>query len=373
MQHSNYALICILLVSYFTFAEGCSTIPPPFNVPRPQSVSAGSTATLATITCPSGQQGKFVYANIVSTDQSLFTAVVAGGTASMTLASSNDCAVYSNSVGGSLSFTGASTVNVRATCHNSWSDCPLQFEIGLVCNPSPATNREKCIYGYSTCNSKAFSIYWSPEGGNNVGFQSCCTDNTMPLTDEATGTCSCGLLTPAPAPSPNPGSPPAASSSPSSAPAPAPSSSSSPPATANTPNWIGSWDTSSSTCSRTQCCCLSGIVQTTAPDGSLILTGPLSGTDCPPSRTLTFSGVSSAFSQSSSSGGIDYALNLSSDSRILWVMDTGYAACSGSLQRTTATATTQASNAVENHFRNGYYYCLLFIQSLIILITILCY
>ena len=163
------------------------------------SIGAGSTSTIASITCPSGQTAVSTYWNVQSSDgTSPFTLVIGDGSGARDTVGPTTC-TYTPEGGTTLS--SYSTMTASVTCNNPThflgignKNCPISSNIGFQCTPFPPVNFYGCEVDAASCPDASHVSYSRPAGGTNVVNQYCCADGTPPVVDNTANTCHCGLV-----------------------------------------------------------------------------------------------------------------------------------------------------------------------------------
>ena len=134
------------------------------------SIGAGSTSTIASITCPSGQTAVSTYWNVRSSDgTSPFTLVIGDGSGARDTVGPTTCTY---TPGGGTTLSSYSTTTASVTCNNPThflgignKDYPIVYNIGFQCTPFPPINFHGCEVDAASCPAVSYS---RPAGGTNV-------------------------------------------------------------------------------------------------------------------------------------------------------------------------------------------------------------
>ena len=187
-------VLCLLLCCMQCLAD-CSA-PPPTSV-YSASIAAGSTSTIASITCPTGQTAVNTYWDVRSTDgTSPFTFVVSDARGARDTVGPGTC-TYAHE--GLVTLSSYAAMSASVTCNNPThflgignQNCPISHAVGWLCTPFPPVNFQGCQTDLSSCPASSTMSYNNPSGGVNVMNQFCCADGTAPVVDNTANTCHCG-------------------------------------------------------------------------------------------------------------------------------------------------------------------------------------
>ena len=190
-------LAVMLMLVYPPCRADCSSSPPSSQAVLTTSIGAGSTSTIASITCPSGQTAVNTYWNVQSSDgTSPFTFVIRDGGGARNTVGPTTCTY---TPGGETTLSSYATMSASVTCNNPThffgignKNCPISFNVGFLCTPFPPANFQGCQVDSANCPATSTVWYYSPAGGTNVINQFCCADGTTAIVDNTANTCHCG-------------------------------------------------------------------------------------------------------------------------------------------------------------------------------------
>ena len=195
---SSFSLLLVVLaLGCRQCRADCSAPAPSSNILLTASIGAGSTSTIASITCPSGQTAVSTYWNVRSSDgSSPFTFVISDGRGARDTAGPTTCTY---TPGGGTTLSSYATMSASVTCNNPThflgignKNCPISFNVGFQCTPFPPVNFQGCQVDPTDCPATTAITYeHNPAGATNVINQFCCADGSAPVVDNTAATCHC--------------------------------------------------------------------------------------------------------------------------------------------------------------------------------------